>query len=150
MDYVYSLDWYDGPRSGIADYNGQPYFFESQWSNIGNGLGDWYKLSPVSKEVLQLELERWRLWKKYEVASKVKAVGEEHHPFLPSDQTRGEQLTILLEGRLGIDEHDYLIAEAIFEPVLVQPQQENNAEMVVCWTILTEAPCESRKRGYNP
>ena len=25
---VFSYDWYDGPISGVANYNGSPYFFE--------------------------------------------------------------------------------------------------------------------------
>ena len=149
MDSVYSFDWYDGPRSGIADYNGQPYFFESQWANLGSSGDDWFKLSPVSEEVFRLELERWSLWKRYEAAFHAEEVATEHHPFLPADRMRGEELKRLLEGCLKIDGYNHLIAEASFEPVTNQTQQEDNVEMIVCWKILAEAPCDSRKQDYD-
>jgi hypothetical protein len=31
---VYTVtDFYDGPRLGVADYNGQPHLYESRWDD---------------------------------------------------------------------------------------------------------------------
>jgi hypothetical protein len=28
-DFVYSYDWYDGPRPGVTRYEGKPYFLKA-------------------------------------------------------------------------------------------------------------------------
>ena len=148
MDNLYTFDWYDGPRSGVADYNGRPHFYESQWADIGE-LEDWFKLSPVPEEVFEQALEYWRLWKKWQTAHAGGTVGTEHHPFLPIDRPRGEELLRILSHKLKIDETDYLIAQADFAPVDELTCQSNDVEMLVHWKVLETAPSESRKGDYD-
>jgi hypothetical protein len=149
MDFVYSFDWYDGPRSGVADYDGRPHYFESQWADIDHIDEDWFKLSPIAQEVFELEIERERLWGKYAAASKLGIVGPEHHPFLPADRPRGEALIQLLEKVLRIDEAQCLIGKAEFVPLDEQTRQTTKAEMIVDWTILSNPPSESKRTAYN-
>jgi len=149
MDFVYSFDWYDGPRSGIATYNGRPHYFESQWADIDHVDEDWFKLSPVSQEVFELELEREHLWSKYATANKLGTVGAEHHPFLPVDRQRGEELIQILEKVLRIDEAYHLIGKAEFIAIDELTRQANRAEMIVNWIILPSAPSDSKRVEYN-
>jgi hypothetical protein len=135
-DFVYSYDWYDGPRSGVADYEGKPYFFVSQWIDVYTQKEDWFKLSPISQEIFELELERWKLWTNYQAANQAGLVGNEYHPYLPSDRLRGEALTQMLEKQLVIDEANCLIAQAIFIPLDVQTMQAMQVEMIVKWELL--------------
>lgn len=75
---VYTVnDWYDGPRLGIADYNGQPYLYESRWDLAkdyweGEGNDDNYRfhywLSPVGPENFALALEDWSIWLRWDSA----------------------------------------------------------------------------------
>jgi hypothetical protein len=149
MDLVYSFDWYDGPRSGVADYDGRPHYFESQWADIDHIDKDWFKLSPISQEVFELELERERLWRKYAEASTIGIVGPEHHPFLPADRPRGEELLQLLKKALTIGEEQHLIGRAEFVSIDEQTRQTTGAEMIVKWKILLNPPCESRRAEYD-
>jgi hypothetical protein len=134
---------------GVADYDGHPHYFESQWADIGHVNEDWFKLSPISQEIFGLELERERLWGKYAVASAIGTVGPEHHPFLPADRPRGEELLQMLEKRLRIDEEQLIIARAESIPINEQTRQLTGAEMTVRWTILPNPPSESRRAEYS-
>jgi hypothetical protein len=149
VDLVYTFDWYDGPRSGVADYDGLPHYYESQWADIDHIDEDWYRLSPIPQEVFELELERERLWAKYAEASAIGIVGPEHHPFLPDDRPRGEELLQLLETALRIDEKQHLISRDEFIPINEQARQATGAQMMVNWTILPNPPCESRRAEHN-
>lgn len=144
MDILYSLDWYDGPRSGVADYNGQPHFFESQWADIGTADEDWFKLSPITKEVFEQEIELWGLWKKWKAAYDAGLTEQEYHPFLPADRLRGEELEELQKTQLKLDEESYLIAQADFVSIKQVLPHAADAEMMVEWTILSEPPTPDR------
>ncbi|WP_345059414.1 hypothetical protein [Hymenobacter glaciei] len=146
---MYTFDWYDGPRSGVADCNGRPYFFESQWADIGSSGKDWYMLSPIPAEVFVQETEYWNLWKRYEAGHAAGMIGAEHHPFLPADRPRGEALVRILEGQLKIDSKNHLIAQAEFLPMDKYAGQNKGAEMWVYWKILPTPPSESRKVDYD-
>jgi hypothetical protein len=63
---VYTItDWYDGPRRGITNFNGQPHYYQCQWyAGIEGGFealpGD-YLLTPLDVEAYQLALEDWAI-----------------------------------------------------------------------------------------
>lgn len=45
FERVYSHDWYDGPRTGVADYKGQPPLFASEWDDrMGSRAHFYYNL----------------------------------------------------------------------------------------------------------
>lgn len=98
-------DWYDGPRLGIADYNGHPHLYESRWDKAKDyweGEGDdenylyHYWLSPVSPENFALALEDWAIWQRWDSAFRQEKTDQSTHPALPEDRTRHIQLKPLL------------------------------------------------------
>lgn len=59
MEKVHSVwDFYDGPRTGIADYNGSPHYFACTWDVVSDDYGESYSLSPIDAETLALALEQ--------------------------------------------------------------------------------------------
>ncbi|HEX4607794.1 MAG TPA: hypothetical protein VH092_06270 [Urbifossiella sp.] len=65
FEVVHTLpDWYDGPRGGIADYQGYPHLFASEWSDQTHNYADTFLLSPVSPETFTLALEDWAIWRR--------------------------------------------------------------------------------------
>jgi len=106
-------------------------------------------LSPIPEAVFEQEVEYWKLWKKYEAAYTAREIGSEHHPFLPVDRARGEELVQLLQNQLKIDIVNHLIAQAEFSPTDEHTRQANDAEMLVHWKILSSPPSDSRKADYN-
>jgi hypothetical protein len=96
-------DYYDGPRAGIAELDGVPHFYESEWSNSEDSYTDVFKLSPVPDEILPLALEGWQIWRRWEAAFHQGKTLQETHPALPEDRARHEELAVLLSGRLGVN-----------------------------------------------
>lgn len=104
FEIVYTVtDWYDGPRRGIANYQGKPHLFESEWRDGENLDADTFLLVPIEPEVFALALEDWRIWRRWEAAFHQGKTLQETHPALPEDRNRHEQLINLLEGRLIVD-----------------------------------------------
>lgn len=104
FEIVHTLpDWYDGPRRGIADCNGTPHLFESEWTDIQGVDEDTFLLVPVPPDVFQLALEDWAIWLRWETAFHNGLTTKETHPALPEDRPRHEELSQLLEGRLVVD-----------------------------------------------
>ncbi|MGO8747963.1 MAG: hypothetical protein ACLQNE_18465 [Thermoguttaceae bacterium] len=96
-------DWYDGPRQGIADYQGQPHLFESEWQNGKNLDADTFLLMPIDRGTFSLALEDWAIWRRWETAYYQGTATLETHPALPEDRSRHEELERLLEGRLVVN-----------------------------------------------
>ena len=102
-------DWYDGPRLGIADYNGEPHLYESRWDSQkqeweGQGNDEdyvyHYWLSPTSPETFELAVEDWAIWERWEAAFHRGETDQSTHPALPADRSRHDQLKPLLEDAL--------------------------------------------------
>ena len=58
FEKVYTVtDYNDGPRAGVADFNGTPHLYESEWNDIERVNGDTYKLSPIDNHTFELARE---------------------------------------------------------------------------------------------
>lgn len=71
-------DYYDGVRSGIADHEGAPHYFECT-GNWVNAPGP-FRLSPVSSEFMQHALLTWEIYQSWERKHAEGAVSDETHP----------------------------------------------------------------------
>lgn len=107
---VYTVnDYYDGPRKGVADYQGKPHLFQSTRRDFQTGPDgeflddDIFLLMPIEQSVLELALEDWQIWRRWETASALALASIETHPALPQDQSRHREIQRLLEGRLEVD-----------------------------------------------
>jgi hypothetical protein len=106
-------DFYDGPRGGIADYEGQAHVYQSVVNEL-EGYTDIFRLSPVSQDLFLLALEDWRIWLRWEAAFHQRETSSDTHPALPEDQKRHEILDAILEGQLVVDESNCIIAHGEF------------------------------------
>lgn len=146
FEKVYTLpDWYDGPRRGIANFEGKPHLFESQFEDLDNDE-DIFVLFPVAATTFQLALEDWQIWRRWQRAYQANETPEETHPALPEERERRQQLQGLLieagvqpgprqEGdeppRPTIDSADAIRATAEFEP---SGTDNGHASLRVRWT----------------
>ena len=84
FERVYSTpDWYDGPVSGVADYQGRPYRFSRRWA--GRDEPEIYDLAPVSERERDLEVQLWALWVRWREAFDAGRTPPATHPCLPED-----------------------------------------------------------------
>lgn len=96
-------DWYDGPRRGIADLQGQPHLYESEWKDGEDVDSDTFLLTAIDSSTFALALEDWAIWRRWETDFHQGNAIQETHPALPEDRQRHEELERLLEGLLVVD-----------------------------------------------
>ena len=107
---VYTItDWYDGPRRGVANFEGYPHYYECQWyAGIDAGFdalpGD-YLLTPLEAETYQLAVEDWAIWERWEAAFTAGRTTQATHPTLPEDQARHNEIEQVLLAKLVTNPH---------------------------------------------
>jgi hypothetical protein len=106
FETVYSVnDYYDGPRRGVADFNGQPHLYESEWNDTENNYSEVFCLSPVDQQTLDLVREDWEIWLRWERAFHDRQTTHDTHPALPDDRRRHDEIAKLLDQRLRTSVH---------------------------------------------
>ena len=109
-------DYYDGPRRGIADFDGQPCAYESLFEDMRDGQEDVYVLQAVDEETLKLAIEDWQIWLRWEDAFYAGKVTTQTHPALPEDRARHDAIAAVLPGRLAGLSGPVTRAHAAFRP----------------------------------
>ena len=110
-------DYYDGPRKGIADFEGAPHLYESEWDDLADEYAPAFRLSPVEPWLFVLALESWSIWRRWESAFYEGRTTQETHPALPDERTRSDELEQILDKELRIDETNYVRAHGDFKPL---------------------------------
>lgn len=60
---VYTVvDYYDGPRKGVADYQGKPHLYECI------NYSDAFLLAPLDTEAFWFAMEDWAIYQRWELA----------------------------------------------------------------------------------
>lgn len=64
---VYAVwDYYDGVRTGIADLNGAPHYFASQFDEAADDYSDNFKLYPVDAEFMERAMRYSAIFRAWE------------------------------------------------------------------------------------
>ena len=67
LERVYMVwDFYDGERSGIADYRGLPHYFECALDGDSGEYAEAYDLWPIDQGLLASAMEQWQLYRAWE------------------------------------------------------------------------------------
>lgn len=112
-------DWYDGPRSGVADVEGIPHYFESLFDDVQDDYSELYCVWPITPWALELERESWRIFSAWNARFKAGEANLDSHP-----------------GSGGVDERYDEIARLLHD----QRQVPIDARRVTAtWTILRDA-----------
>ena len=116
FEVVHTLNiYYDGPRRGIADFQGLPYLYESEWNDVNNMEADTFLLMPIDSTTLSLALEDWNIWRRWETAFHRGTATADTHPALPEDRERHHELEQMLEPLLRIDPATAIRKKAEFQ-----------------------------------
>jgi|SRR5579863_2579000 len=107
FEKVYTVSRYhDGPRSGVADFDGRPHFYEWLWDDDADDYGPACALSPISDKAFQLALEDWAMWMRWKAAFNEGKASQrpplEERPVLPEDESRHKEIAPLLKQALSI------------------------------------------------
>lgn len=97
------IDYYDGPRKGIADYRGKPHFYECIFDESKDDYTDSFLLTPVDAQSFQLAMEDWAIWQRWKLAFHMGKIDASTHPALPNERERHTELQAILQKVLVAD-----------------------------------------------
>jgi len=116
-------DYYDGPRQGIANFKGEPHFYDCIFDEERNDYSNLYRLTPVSPHIFDLAREDWAIWERWEAAFHDGNTTQESHPALPEDRVRHEEIRAVIDSALGTDKEGCVIQAGSFEEGRIRPLQ---------------------------
>jgi hypothetical protein len=115
-DVIHTItDWHDGARRGVADFRGEPHYYESRWDEAADDWSEVYSLSPIDRETFRLAMEGWRIWLRWKAAFDEGRTTPETHPALPEDRARRDEIDAVLAERLVTNPAHHIKATAEFE-----------------------------------
>jgi hypothetical protein len=97
-------DFHDCPRSGVANFQGNPHAYRAIWDAESDDYSDIYELSPIDANHLEAVKEAWQIWLRWSSANANNTLGlGDDHPALAIDRQRHEELQELVSEALRID-----------------------------------------------
>jgi hypothetical protein len=114
-------EYYDGPRSGFADYRGQLHHFTSEGLDVTEECEDFFVLTPIDTEILPLVLESEQIWRDWEAAFHRGEAPESTHPGLPGQNARFAELDAILKNKVA---GSSLVTERVRATFRAQPGQD--------------------------
>ncbi len=116
-------DWYDGPRSGFADYKQKPHFYRSlhlDGSNYDkyNPDEDRFELAPVSVQVVEWAVASHQLWLRWDAAYRAGTLpqdADDEVRILPEDRVHDQELRALIEQFMNMQAGTRFVVHGEFE-----------------------------------
>ncbi len=115
-------DWYDGPRSGFADYKQQPHSYRSLHLDINSSADydydeDRFELTPVSAQALEWAIASHQLWNKWNEAYRAGILPEEANDerILLGDRAYDQELRIQIEQQMSLQKENSFLVCGKFE-----------------------------------
>ncbi|MFA1550529.1 hypothetical protein [Actinomadura chokoriensis] len=97
------LDWYDGPRVGVADIDGKPHYFKGHHYERAHE-DDEYLVWPASSAGLEWELEQSAIYIRWNERCQAGLVGPETHPGFGGNARYDELDSLLAPHRRAPDD----------------------------------------------
>lgn len=114
-DRVFTVYYYwDQPRTGVADFKGEPHAFECVFDDRLDNWSWFHLLKPIDSAVLQLVMEQSQIFSRWEDAYRRRQATLETYP-LPADRERNSELGRILKSGLEVPASSSLAAYAEFE-----------------------------------
>jgi hypothetical protein len=136
IERVYAIwDYYDGIRTGIADFMGVPHYFEQEWSEQEQDYLPIFSLKPIAQSTLIQVLEQWQIFRAWELAFHRGELEQSTHPGLPGQNARYAELESVLKSTLADSSSARQCARGEFSLVPDQPSMPKGVmrEVQVEW-----------------
>lgn len=136
FERVYMVwDFYDGARSGLACFGGEPHYFDCEFDHVHAEYTDIYQLWPIDQQLLALATEQWRIYESWERRFHSGEVPETTHPGHRGQNARYDDLEDEIDRRLSFLSAPACRARGEFRARVGQPDPPPGcaAEMEVQW-----------------
>ena len=94
-------DYFDGPRTGLADYCGHPHYFVCNFDSGADDYSDVFTLAPIDDETFALALKQWTIWREWETAFHAGVVTQDSHPSVKGNNPTCDAYEAELQKRLA-------------------------------------------------
>ena len=128
--------YWDGPKTGVAKFNGEPHAYECIFDDRLDEWSSFYFLYTIDPATLQLVMEKWQIWLRWEEAHHTGQTTISTHPALPADRPRFMELKGILNSKLEVSASSEFAAHAEF--VRLGPPGASGPWSVV-WSIVDRA-----------
>jgi len=128
-------DIYDGVRSGVALYRGEPHYFDCEFDREIGDYTDVFRLWPIGANLLQLAIEQWQIYRAWERRFHSGELTVETHPGHRGQNARYDEIKDHIEAFLeSLGEPAHRVT-AKFEAREGQPELPHGclSEMEVAW-----------------
>ena len=90
-------DYWDGPREGLTQYNGQAHYFKCLLDEASDEYTELFTLSPVSASFLKISKKNWEIYKDWERRLHKGLTSLQTHPSKGDECSEYKQLEHRLE-----------------------------------------------------
>ncbi|QQP99990.1 hypothetical protein [Lysobacter enzymogenes] len=94
-------DYWDGPRTGIADCEGRPHYFSCLFDPQQEEYRDLFAVTPIDAETWDWAQQHWAIWQRWEAEVNAGRLTPESHPKYGHFDPRYTELEALIDA--GID-----------------------------------------------
>jgi hypothetical protein len=139
-------DYYDGPRSGIADYAGAPHHYVCEFDDEKDDYTERFLLRPIDSATFERVKEQWKRWRTWELAFQLGERDKSSHPALPGQDDAYAQLGIEIKSEIDSLSTAPIVAGGVFRARSGQPELPKGVfrELEVEWSL-----CNPTSRSNN-
>ncbi|WP_222932750.1 hypothetical protein [Nocardia yunnanensis] len=94
---VIELEWYNGPRSGVAQIGGRPHYFDRGDCDADDAGAAEFRVWPASEEAVAWEFEQWAAFVDWDQRYRAGTAGTDSHPGYRGIDARYDKPTDLRE-----------------------------------------------------
>ena len=111
-------DYYDGPKQGIADFEGKPHYYEREFDKEEDEYSRVFRLTSISESIFELAMEKWQIWCRWRKAFDSGKATISAHPALAEERPRYDELKRIVDEHIANSRTRSLRARAgfVFEP----------------------------------
>jgi hypothetical protein len=110
-------DYYDGPRSGVANFGESPYFYKCLFDESHDSYSDSFLLIPITKEAFEAALENWQIFLRWREAFDSGKTTRETHPALPEERRQYDNTQRILDEAIAAGRASAIQMNGEFEPL---------------------------------
>jgi len=131
------LDWYDGPRVGIANVKGIAHRFSLNFSEEGDEYLDTFQICPINKIDLSYEVEQWKLFVDWNNEYELGKADTSRHPGNGGINKRWDELqTILQKSRESVASSETIARAELFRLEGRNRYEYTGPDYALSWNLL--------------